>query len=296
MSKLVEAVQENNQQIQTLQINTTWVLRGFKNTDNVSCYANTVVQSLLHLSAIRKQLFNCDKSNILRMLMHRYEYGMNNLNTYDVQQDLGESFSMNVKLDALKFLTILCTKYDFVRDLVQQEVTSTTRCVTCHITKTICFNNLFISIPINKLKKKNYNLKELLDVLFSHWHQSDNGFCENCTGNNILYKNELTLTKDIIIIYFVLFLSEEDKVIKAKRNFNISSIPTTKVLVAGQSYKVINAIFHNGLSIDKGHYTNICREGSSNNWIEIDDTEIRKDNGPEVLKIFIYFFTKIDRK
>ncbi|XP_070528976.1 uncharacterized protein [Cardiocondyla obscurior] len=260
LSKLVEAFQENGQQNQMLQINTTWVLRGFQNTDNVSCYANTVVQCLLHLNAIRKQLLNCDKSNILRMLMHRYEYRMSNLNTYDVRQDLGESFSMNEKLDALKFRTILCTRYECIRESVEHEVTSSTRCVICQYTKTICSNNLFISIPINNLKKKSSNLKELLDVTFAHWNQSETGSCKNCTGNNILFKNELTLTKDIIIIHFALFSQKEDKVIKTKRNFNISSIPTTKVLVAGQSYKVINAIFYN---VDKGHYTNICREGSS---------------------------------
>ncbi|XP_070517894.1 uncharacterized protein [Cardiocondyla obscurior] len=296
LSKLVEAFQENGQQNQMLQINTTWVLRGFQNTNNVSCYANTVVQCLLHLNAIRKQLLNCDKSNILRMLMHRYEYRMSNLNTYDVRQDLGESFSMNEKLDALKFLTILCTRYECIRESVEHEVTSSTRCVICQYTKTICSNNLFISIPINNLKKKSYNLKELLDVTFAHWNQSETGSCENCTGNNILFKNELTLTKDIIIIHVALFSQKEDKVIKTKRNFNISSIPTTKVLVAGQSYKVINGIFYNGLSIDKGHYTNICREESSNSWIKIDDTQMRKRQWPKGAKdLYILFLQKIDR-
>jgi len=33
--------------------------------DKVSCYVNSVLQCLLYLSAIRKQLFNCDKSNVL---------------------------------------------------------------------------------------------------------------------------------------------------------------------------------------------------------------------------------------
>ncbi|XP_070529626.1 uncharacterized protein [Cardiocondyla obscurior] len=186
-SKLVEAVQENGQQNQMLQINTTWVLRGFENTENVVCYANTVIQCLFHLSPIRKQLLNCDKSNILRMLMHRYEYGMSNLNTYDVRQDLGESFSMNIKLDGIKFLTTLCT-----------------RC-------------------------------------------------------------------------------------------NISQIPTATVLIAEKSYKVMNAIFHFGSSIEEGNYRSICRQ--SNSWIEIDNERIKKRQWPRGAKdLYILFLQKIDKK
>ena len=296
LSKVIACVQENGQN-QTLQINTTWILRGFQNTDNVSCYANAVIQCLLHLCAIRKQLSNCDKSNVLRMLMHRYEYGMRNLNTHDIRQYLGELFSMNVKRDALEFFTVLCTNYDGIRQSVEHQITSTTRCNSCNITKTISYNNLVISISINNLKKKSYNLNDLLHVTFSHWCRSDNGSCEHCSGNDILFKNKLTLTNDIIIIHLALFSLQEGKVVKAIRNFNISSIPTTKVLIAGQSYKVMNAIFHSGLCIEEGHYTNICREGSSNIWIEIDDARIKKSRWPRGAKdLYVLFLQKVDKK
>jgi len=32
-----------------------------------------------------------------------------------------------------------------------------------------------------------------------------NGSCEHCTGNKILNKNKITLTKDIIIIHLIVF-------------------------------------------------------------------------------------------
>ncbi|EZA60791.1 hypothetical protein X777_13725 [Ooceraea biroi] len=35
--------------------------------------------------------------------------------------------------------------------------------------------------------------------------------------------------------------------VKAICKFNIHTIPTTKVLIAGQMYKFINAIFHSGM-------------------------------------------------
>ncbi|EZA61387.1 hypothetical protein X777_12294, partial [Ooceraea biroi] len=97
---------------------------------------------------------------------------------------------------------------------------------------------------------------------------------EQCTGNYILFKNEVTVTKDIVIIRLVLFSSQDDKMVKAIRKFNICTIPTTKVLIARQTYKLMNAIFHSGLCIEDGHYTSICREGMSSNWIEADDAQI----------------------
>jgi len=156
----------------------------------------------------------------------------------------------------------------------------------------LSYNNLILLIPINNLKKKSYNINDLLNVTFSHWSQSNNESCEHCSENKILNKNEITLTKDIIIIHLILFSLQDDKVVKVLRKFNISTIPTTKVLIAGQSYKVMNAVFHNNLCIEEGHYKSICREGMSNSWIKADDTQIKKNNGLEALKIYTYFFYK----
>lgn len=84
--------------------------------------------------------------------MHRYENGMRNLNTCAVRQYLGEYFSINVRRDAFKFVKTLCTKHDCIKDLVEHQITSISRCKSCDNTKTITFNNLIISIPINNLK------------------------------------------------------------------------------------------------------------------------------------------------
>ena len=108
----------------------------------------------MHLSAVRKQLFNCDKSNNLKLLMHRDENEMRNLNTHAIRQCLGESFSINVKRDAFEFLTSLCIKYDCIKQLVEHQVTSTSRCKSCNYTKKITYNNLVISKPFNNLKKE----------------------------------------------------------------------------------------------------------------------------------------------
>lgn len=85
LSKVVDSVQQNCQDQKSRQ-NTTWIIHGFQNMDKVSCYA--ILQCLLNLSTIRKELLKCDKSDILRMIMHRYENRMSNLNTCAVRQYL----------------------------------------------------------------------------------------------------------------------------------------------------------------------------------------------------------------
>jgi len=59
--------------------------------------------------------------------------------------------------------------------------------------------------------------------------------CEYCGRNNILFKNELTLAKEIVIIRLMTFLlTQDNKLIKISQKFNLSIISTTKVLIAEQ--------------------------------------------------------------
>ena len=178
--------------------------------------------------------------------------------------------------------------------IVEHQVASKTRCKSCDYTKTITSDNLVVSIPIHNLKKRSYNLNDLLNVRFLHWYESDNGSCEQCTENDIMLKNELIMTKDIVIIRLLLFSLHDDKIVKAKRKFNICTIPTTKVLISGQSYKVMNAIFHSGSCIEDGHYTSICKEeGMTSSWIEADDMQIKKKQWPKGAKdLYILFLQK----
>lgn len=91
------------------------------------------------------------------------------------------------------------------------------------------------------MKKKNFNLNDLINISFSHWSQSYEKSCANCGENNILFKNELTMTKQIIIIHLILFSLQNGSLVKVPQKFNLGAVPTTKVLLAGQMYKVMNA-------------------------------------------------------
>jgi len=93
---------------------------------------------------------------------------------------------VNIEQDASEICRALCTN-DYLQNLINHQITS--RCNSCGNTKIITESNVFLSISINNLKKKNFNLNDLLKTTFpSHWRQSFDKSCECCERNDILLK------------------------------------------------------------------------------------------------------------
>jgi len=54
-----------------------------------------------------------------------------------------------------------------------------------------------------KIYKKSFNPNDLLNTSFSHWFKlNDKLLCEHREENDMLFKNEITLIKQIIIMHF----------------------------------------------------------------------------------------------
>ena len=74
------------------------------------------------------------------------------------------------------------------------------------------------------------------------------------------------------------------------------AVPTIRINIMGQFYKVMSAIFYHGSYIEKDHYTSICREGMSNTWIDANNAQIKKRQWPRGAKnICIVFLQKVDK-
>jgi len=111
--------------------------------------------------------------------------------------------------------------------------------------------------------------------------------------NNILLKREIILTKEIVVTH-LLFSLQNDKLMKVIHNLNLCAIPTSKVSIDKQLYKVMNAVFYHDSSIDEGHYTSMCRERTSNIWIEANDAQVKKKQCPRGAKdVYLLFLQKI---
>ncbi|XP_071644884.1 uncharacterized protein [Temnothorax longispinosus] len=299
LSKIINAGQESDQQVGKSTVEPIPVLQ---NEDGVSCYANSVIQCFLQSSIIRKVLLKVDKDD-LSILAHKYDKRLPNLNADAIRTDLGERFTSRgdekpAKRDALEFLIAICTKYNYIRNLVGHQVTRTTKCISnsCgYTTKDNITDNIVVPISINNLKKKSYNLNNLLKDTFLNWGPLYGKTCQFCAGN-LVFRNELTLTKEIVIIHLILFSSQDNKLVKIPQTFNLTGISTTKISIAKQQYKVMNTIFHQGTSIEDGHYTSMCRERTF--WIEFDDGKIIENKRwPTGAKgLYILFLEKVGKK
>jgi len=84
--------------------------------------------------------------------------------------------------------------------------------------------------------------------------------------------------------------------VKAIRKFNINAFPTTKVLIAGQSYKVMNVIFHNGSCIEEGHYKVCVEKKCLIVGLRLMIRKLRKNNGLEANDLYILFLQKVGNK
>jgi len=69
------------------------------------------------------------------------------------------------------------------------------------------------------MKKKSFNLNDLINITFSHWYQSFDISCEHCGRNDIFFKKELGLTKEILIIHLISFLLQDGKLVKVPHKF-----------------------------------------------------------------------------
>jgi len=68
------------------------------------------------------------------------------------------------------------------------------------------------------------------------------------------------------------------KIIKIT-DLKIKAVPTEKICIGGNKYKVINGIFHEGKNIIDGHYTNTVR-GKGTEWQLINDLKTQKCSWP----------------
>lgn len=186
--------------------------------------------------------------------------------------------------DASEFLSALCTKSDTVRSSVEHRLLSTIHCKTCNDTKTTERTNFIISLPLPTSIKKVVTLQDLINSTYSRWKNFED-VCDCCGGHDKLSKSDIALVKKVIVLQLSLFSVQHDRVVK-NTDYKIKSIPTTKLRIGGNTYKIITAIFHHDQCLDKGHYTSMFRQNTS--WINVNDSTIEKKTWPRNAKDLIF--------
>ncbi|KYN08154.1 hypothetical protein ALC62_00864 [Cyphomyrmex costatus] len=114
----------------------------------------------------------------------------------------------------------------------------------------------------------------------------------NCNSTALLEKTSITTTKRVLIIQLLLFKVNNEEVIKIT-NLNIKSIPSSKICIGDNIYKVNSAILHHGKNIDEGHYTNLLR-AKGTKWTSINDLKVEVCKWPRnAMSAYIFFLEQI---
>ncbi|XP_066596082.1 uncharacterized protein [Prorops nasuta] len=271
--------------------NLVWNVRGILNNNKIYSYANATMQCMLYCSSIRSAIFSLDAKDVIRRFINVYQINKSIVTLDEVRQCLGNTYLNNLKQDAGQFIIDFCSKFYFMKLIVENNFTTTLRCVTCDNTKLHNSSNFSILLNIPEKSKKSYDLIELIKQNYSICIKQQLR-CQLCNGTEQLKKVEITTTSKVLIIQLVLFKQVNDQFTKIQQ-CGIQSIPTTKLRINDITYKIISTIFHNGTNIDEGHYISMLRHRGSS-WIVVDDEKITNTNCPRNAKnIYILFLKKI---
>lgn len=266
----------------------TWRVKGFKNTDGVSCYANATIQCLFHSRPIRNCWLNQQNDDVMKILIDNYVNLQSPGDVFHARRLAGEEFTSNVQQDAPEFLTSLISKYDDLRNIVKHELTSTWRCKDCGFTSKTIEAGYILLLALAPSKKKTHSLTEIINHNFSRWKNVKDSSCQNCESKNILIKTDVSSASSCLILQLTLTSVQNGNITKIT-DYGIKAVPTDQPVFCAKKYKVNSAVFHHGQNIEKGHYTCMLRNGTSA-WEHVDDYEIRKQQWIKNAKDAYMFF------
>ncbi|KYM97006.1 hypothetical protein ALC62_12319 [Cyphomyrmex costatus] len=125
---------------------------------------------------------------------------------------------------------------------------------------------------------------------FLRWNNVSK-LCKNCNSTALLEKTSITITKRVLIIQLLLF-KVNNEVLKIT-NLHIKSIPSSKICIGNNIYKVNSAILHHGKNINKGHYKNLLRVKGTK-WTSVNDLKVEICKWPRSAKnAYIFLLEQI---
>ncbi|EZA56079.1 hypothetical protein X777_03905 [Ooceraea biroi] len=206
-----------------------------------------------------------------------------------IRQLAGHQYLEKIQQDVSEFIIHLINNIDNIKSVIEHQLNITLRCKVCNYTNTKIYTNyiLLLQLPDN-LKKS--TLQELIQYSFSRWNNVEK-ICTNCGATSILAKTDISITGSVIILQLLLFKISDTKIIKIT-DLKIKGVPTEKISIGANIYKIISGIFHEGKSTIDGHYTNIVR-AKGTEWQLINDSKVQKCSWPRNAKNAYIYAEKI---
>lgn len=258
---------------------------GFKNDDEVSCYANAVVQILFHCESLVRRIENNELGPIMRQSLIQFK-NKQTTNTWSIRKYVDNNefvFTLKEQQDCVQFLETLMNHTRPVFDTLfgfQEQYTS--RCNMCNYTS-------YSDAPISLIKHLNIpedrtqTLQQLLTIDQNLWSSIPDFKCTNCNNlGSIERKQDITIANEFLIMQLKLFTttySNEQCISSKITDLKLNNIPGANLMIAGSRYRPHAAIFHKGRTAYSGHYTAYLKQADSK-WVCADDKKVKIQRWP----------------
>jgi hypothetical protein len=261
----------------------TRLIRGFSNNDNVSCYANSVIQIIFHCELLVTKIRNNQLGPTLRHCLQQYENNNIVPETRSIREYLTNEFYVYNDIqqqDCVHFLESLMNRHRNIFDtLFGFQELYTNHCNLCnHTTNDIVPLNLIkhLAIPQNK----HQTLQQLLHNDQNAWSSIHDYRCTNChdTGG---YERKCAITSanEYIFIQLKLFTANRQNNITKITDLKLSAVPAENIKLSTSWYKPYAAIFHKGEELNSGHYIAYLKQTNSK-WVCANDIKICTSRWP----------------
>lgn len=268
----------------------TCQIKGFINIPNSqnenTCYANSLLQIILnqsYLTDICLQTFLSQDlpshENALLQLIRSYQYSANHylLSSYQFKSSIDARLGTPQQQDVQEFFTEVCNKFENIfTPCFNFTIQTERKCLNSN-----CKLNYYSKLPQTAsttpivIENKPYNFEDIL-TNYSKWNSTVIE-CNNYKSN-VQEKNTLDLsTNKYLVLQFSLFnFNRLTQTFWKNTNFSVNNIANNTLNYNGNIYRAIGGIFHEGISLDHGHYKAIVLR--NNNWYFVEDARIQKEN------------------
>ena len=185
------------QQNQTLEPD-IYDVHGLSNNNNVSSYANSLIQSLFHLKLIRLTL-NSSNMDIMHNLYKQYR-SKENINILEFRKTIDTNFSMNNEEDPQTFLSIIFSQSNCIHNSIQFKISTICKCTICDYREEDIKTQYVLKLRLpDNYKETHLTLQEIIDYNLDWKNINDDCKAVNCSSKQLLHKINDTINNSIIV-------------------------------------------------------------------------------------------------
>ena len=213
--------------------------KGFRDSDDCSSYANSVMQCLLHSKSIRK-ICSTDSSKCLKQLVSNYEGGADTfLDCMDICTELGSPFDQHDQQDPITYLEALVTRYPSLSPLLQHSIAVELQCDVCKVVTVSTTEQVVMSITI-PTDSKSLNMNDLI-VASQQCAVKDTHVCDECNVPMKL-RAHIVDAKQLIVLKLDVWNKGLDGAKMVRRKANITSAQNSSIKVGDKLFTLQSSV------------------------------------------------------